>query len=177
MARRLFTVLSALSLLLCVAVAVLWVRSYLRSDELVWTAEQVRDGVVLATRDTRLRSSRGWWSHSEFVDRDEWRDGPLTDRIERRSFEWRRTPRSLDVQFSATRFGGELPVPYWLICLVLLLPLGIRFRRPVLRCVSSEYRERERRSFGLCPACGYDLRATPDRCPECGTSPAAGVKA
>jgi hypothetical protein len=58
-------------------------------------------------------------------------------------------------------------VAYWpLVILTGLLPLTQFVRR-----------RRAKRPAGHCVACGYDLRATPDRCPECGTSPAAGPSA
>jgi len=63
-------------------------------------------------------------------------------------------------------FARAVTGPYWFVavCFAALPALrGWRRFRPVPR------------PAGLCPACGYDLRATPDKCPECGHVP-AGAK-
>jgi predicted amidophosphoribosyltransferase len=52
-------------------------------------------------------------------------------------------------------------VPYWFIA-VLALPL------PLIWVVRWRKRRRVARE-GLCRVCGYGLRASVERCPECGT--------
>jgi hypothetical protein len=54
-------------------------------------------------------------------------------------------------------------VPWWSITVAGLLIPGLAVRH--LLCAGVWYRRGRR---GACPACGYDLRATPARCPECG---------
>jgi len=54
-------------------------------------------------------------------------------------------------------------VPYWLLATVAAILPGIVGAR-LLRDV----RRRRRIARGMCPECGYDLRASKDRCPECG---------
>lgn len=71
-------------------------------------------------------------------------------------------------QFGYGRFFSNdytwvgLGMPDWLVAIVLVLPS--------LPWLLSRRRKRST-TAGLCPACGYDLRATPHRCPECGTIP------
>jgi len=57
-----------------------------------------------------------------------------------------------------------LGVPHWFLLLVTAALPAQWLRR-------HHRRTGGRRRPGLCLACGYDLRATPRRCPECGRSP------
>jgi hypothetical protein len=60
-------------------------------------------------------------------------------------------------------------VPHWFAALLFTIFPAIRLR--------SIHRTRRLNRAGLCERCGYDLRATPDRCPECGAVPAAEANA
>jgi hypothetical protein len=62
----------------------------------------------------------------------------------------------------------SLQVPYW----TMLVPLAVVFALSNSARRLAKLRQL-RLSQGLCLVCGYDLRATPDRCPECGTISAA----
>ena len=61
--------------------------------------------------------------------------------------------------------GWGIDIPYWFLSL-LFFAIAVRQGAKYFRNHTKP---------GHCAKCGYDLRATPDRCPECGTIPAQVV--
>jgi hypothetical protein len=154
---RLFNLAAALSLLLCVAVCVLWVRSYLVSE----TVEHDN-----GLRAYEVRTGRGSISFAYIVCN---RLGPA----ERRWTYNRRLPAypaliadesywHFSYSNTVGRFAGII-VPY-------AAPATLLALMPLWRLMSWK-RSRGGRALGHCTNCGYDLRGTPGRCPECGAEP------
>jgi hypothetical protein len=188
LARYTFNALTALSLGLCLATVVLWVRSYHMGD--YWACNALSDhqtttradyeteeeyladraiieyragsefGVIWAQRDA------GWDTFGQWHPPQFW------------SF---RPPQPPPFAFESATFlqrlgfgydGGDyywshgawiVSVPHAALVVAFAaapaLWTALRFRR---------WRRARRVAGGRCASCGYDLRATPRRCPECG---------
>jgi hypothetical protein len=167
MTRRLFNLRTALSLLLCVAVVGLWVRSRFRADHVhLEFAAGAGSGAVTRYLFTEPGVLGYGWS----IDRDHRGSGQwdLSYRESEPSWfhyswlvpevsEW----VTLDSPHGTPPESVTYTVPSWMLVLALAARPAIVARR-----VLSKH---GRRGAGVCQSCGYDLRATPGRCPECGT--------
>jgi hypothetical protein len=189
MKRRLFNILSAVSLLLCVGSCLLWVRSYWQLDEAIvahWNAlhspaTRIRAGVVShwgraeiyfvvegvplhRGGTSRTVADRYWyWMYDSPMN-----PVPQAERIPAGPFGFHWT-------FQANKLRGHwghwghVAAPYWFVVLLAAF-------MPV-RWFGRWRRGRYRLAHNLCSDCGYDLRTMPDRCPECGAVPLAKATA
>lgn len=201
MRRRLFNILAALSLVLCVGLGVLWARSYWYFDFWAWANwREDAEYIYQAARGICSDSGHIGFEYtgldfpksklSAFLARYPWAQGNLRPHgFQHRRYSAGATKwlvRRVDPPFwdrlgfivrdqddSAGMAGvGRIPsrrisvfVPFWLPTLLAAAMPGTWLARKWLA-----NRPAARLKRGLCPRCGYDLRATPDRCPECGTA-------
>lgn len=179
MRRKLQNIAVAASLALCVAATALWVRSYWRRDSFggngrtsLWAVHSSRGSVAI--EHSRLVEGP---AHFETVGFRHGSDAPQPLRptslprqdctVHLRLPGISLTAGTLKIGFNTdpaipVETAQELIFPYGLVVLLAaVLPcrwLLIRYRKARLAAGAKP-----------CPRCGYDLRATPERCPECGT--------
>ena len=150
--HTLLNLASIVSALLFIATVILWPRSYRNPQSI---AE--RDSLDLTHTDPLywVISNPGRLTFCRQVGKD-WPNP-------RQRFEL------LGLEFAGGWNGGSslinLLVPYWMLALAMaLLPAQRLFAWRGAR------RGRRRERLGLCVTCGYDLRASSGRCPECGAA-------
>ena len=177
MRRRLFTFAAAISLLLAIATIIAWVRGYFAADEV--------DHILTSQSDSSEKiaiwgcgNSRGQFGVEHFVEIWESSNTKL-DRPDTGHWLFRHSPPAAFHQnvkhhhtllgFSCVWYSSPdtiergVIVPEWALLLIFLVSPALWLRRQQrLRLVA------RRSQRNQCISCGYDLRASSGRCPECG---------
>jgi hypothetical protein len=177
--RRLFNLAAAVSLVLCVATVALWVRSYWGSAQYGWTWQarsRARSAEIYAVAGSiglafiHSIDHRPNYNGAPDVFETGWtfwaaHDGGRPYFPENGERNWGGYGFWLDLGDDTPGWRFQMnvriiEVPAWsLATAFVFLPAIVLIRW--YRC---------HRQPGLCTRCGYDLRATPERCPECGTA-------
>ena len=159
LARHFFTLCSATSLLLCVAVCVMWVRS-------LWVTDSYIRGGIWEPDTWNLVNTRGEIGVN-FARGLSWAENRASPNT-----------RSDYVLFATGDIGPRSPTlpqegifirtrwvstRHWVLALTFAT-----FAAPWVVGALRRRRTRSRIAANRCVACGYDLRASPGRCPECG---------
>lgn len=198
---RLVNVLAAMSFIFAAIVGVVSARSYwswdeVRASSVRWNAPLLDDPMGFTYRTATLGS--GWTRGELYLFFDRGLGGALSfgtytpeqskrEHPEGIHFSW--DPDGVPMPLGAnspifpvgTWWHGfswirnsSPPDGYWNVILPgwpLMLLFGVL---PSLRALRwFQISARTRRGDGLCKHCGYDLRATPDHCPECGSAVAS----
>ena len=183
--RWLFTCLSAASFILFVLIMIVYIRSrfaydmwrfswnprhagnavavWVQSDVGCWIVTIYNDNLTGAKASSRGRYDGNYWPAFSSEHHPHNGNGVYSLETERRWYGFDRFTQY--GVYPPTRIEDfyRLHLRLWPIaCLSSILPLISMVRL---------LRRHNRTALGVCTTCGYDLRATPDRCPECGTVP------
>lgn len=180
--RRLFTLVAVGSTAVALLATVLWIRGRFVAD--VWTSQRYNPAVG-SLDSLQVNARNGWLTVSRTImvlpEGISW---TATDRTwvyeagPHRPPEW----PPPDAYGSMVVWHQELPPASSPLSLFSASVVGLRLMpvivvSAVLPAMWVMHRIRRGRATGAgcCASCGYDLRASPERCPECGTARGAAA--
>lgn len=174
---RAFTLAVLLCLIVCMFFAAMWVRSHYRHEDILLPRLEASHRAYAFRTYPGILDLTIIKMTIPVTDRPHWQISVEDENRAKTDGSWDRQNLTLGFGHTQTSFGGrnrltgqcwsgrqyELFVPFWVLCFAAFIPsicwLTIATRR-MKRCKN-----------GYCPQCGYDLRATPNHCPECGMLP------
>jgi hypothetical protein len=169
--RILLNALTVLSLMLFAALAAVWVDHRVRTE----VATIIRPSMELEISLADVSLQPGLRKTVDFSGQI---DLPLLGKMKAAGLTCAQLESEIDQAF---RDMGETKLLAFSVRIVGFQPpgalvMGLLLAIPVARVFGygwTSWKRRRRIAAGLCSHCGYDVRATPERCPECGETLAA----